>query len=65
MVNAGNVDQGAAHAVGSLEHLEEIESGRVMRRLGEVVDLLDRTHAVSARDAAQELREYACGRRAA
>ncbi|QJS14501.1 hypothetical protein HKX69_20380 [Streptomyces argyrophyllae] len=64
LVTVGNVDEGAAHAVESLGHLEEVESGRVMRRLTEVVDLLERRDAVSARDAAQELREYVHERRA-
>jgi lipopolysaccharide biosynthesis regulator YciM len=65
LISAGDVDEGAGHAVQSLNHLEEVESGRVMRRLTEVVDLLDQVDAVSARDAAQELREYVHERRAA
>ncbi|WP_233273565.1 hypothetical protein [Streptomyces broussonetiae] len=65
LVNAGNVDEGAAHAVESLGHLEEVESERVMRRLNEVVDLLDQRNAVSARNATQELREYVHERGAA
>lgn len=58
LIDAGEPDEGAAHAVESLGHLEEVESGRVMRRLGEVVTLLDGTDSTATRDAAQELREY-------
>ncbi|EYT78277.1 hypothetical protein CF54_38165 [Streptomyces sp. Tu 6176] len=65
LVNADSVDEGAAHAVESLEHLEEVESGRVTRRLTEVIDLLDKRDAVSARDATRELRDYLHERRAA
>ncbi|MFF4900396.1 hypothetical protein [Streptomyces sp. NPDC001068] len=65
LVNADDVDEGAAQAVDSLGHLEEVESGRVMRRLTEVVDLLDGRDASSARDATQELSEYIYERGAA
>ncbi|MFD9256809.1 hypothetical protein [Streptomyces bottropensis] len=58
LVRAGEVDEGAAEAVGSLEHLEEVESGRVTRRLAEVHGLLDDVDATSARTAAGELAEY-------
>lgn len=58
LVKAGEVDEAAAHAVESLEHLEEVESGRVMRRLGDVAGALRDVDAVSARDAAEELTEY-------
>lgn len=58
LVQAGEVDEGAAEAVGSLTHLEEVESGRVMRRLAEVRGLLDGVDATSAREAAEELTEY-------
>jgi hypothetical protein len=58
LVQAGEVDEGATEAVGSLEHLEEVESGRVTRRLTEVRELLDGVDATSARDAAEELTEY-------
>jgi hypothetical protein len=47
LVISGEVDEGAAHAVASLEHLEE------------VAGLLGDVGAVSAREAAQELSEYA------
>ncbi|GAA2463184.1 hypothetical protein GCM10010405_54530 [Streptomyces macrosporus] len=58
LLQAGEVDEGAAHAVESLEHLEEVESGRVMRRLTEVAGLLREVDAVSAREAAEELTEH-------
>ncbi|MFI0934555.1 hypothetical protein ACH4RG_22895 [Streptomyces sp. NPDC021019] len=59
LINAGEIDEGAAHAVGSLEHLEEVESGRVLRILNEVTDALTVVDARSARQAAEELTEYA------
>ncbi|WP_241266121.1 hypothetical protein [Streptomyces boncukensis] len=65
LVNAGEVDEGAAHAVDSLDHLAEVESGRVLRRLNEVVGLLADVDAVSARHAADELTEYAHAKGAA
>ncbi|UWE10847.1 hypothetical protein [Actinacidiphila bryophytorum] len=65
LVDAGEVDEGAAHAVGSLEHLEEVESGRVMRRLTEVTGALRAVDSVSAHEAAEELREYAQAKEAA
>jgi len=58
LVQAGEVDEGAAEAVGSLTHLEEVESGRVTRRVTEVRGLLGSVDATSARDAAEELTEY-------
>ncbi|MFJ4695173.1 hypothetical protein [Streptomyces sp. NPDC088766] len=58
LVHAGEVDEAAKHAVESLEHLEEVESGRVTRRLGEVATLLRDVDAASARDAADQLTEY-------
>lgn len=58
LVQAGEVDEGAAEAVSSLEHLEEVESGRVTRRLAEVHRLLDGVDATSARAAGGELTEY-------
>jgi hypothetical protein len=59
LVRAGEVDEGAAYAVGSLERLEEVESGRVLRRVTEVADALRSVDAVSARDAAEQLTKYA------
>lgn len=58
LIQAGEVDEGAAHALGSLEHLEEVESGRVMRRLVEVRDRLATVDGTSARQAAEDLTEY-------
>ncbi|MGW9497967.1 hypothetical protein ACWG5P_26930 [Streptomyces prasinus] len=58
LVQAGEVDEGAAEAVTSLTHLEEVESGRVNRRVADVRDLLRSVDAVSAREATEELTEY-------
>ncbi|MGW6925622.1 hypothetical protein ACWGA9_30845 [Streptomyces sp. NPDC054950] len=58
LVQAGEIDEGAAVAVGSLEHLEEVESGRVTRRLAEVHELLAEVDAALAREASEELQEY-------
>jgi tetratricopeptide (TPR) repeat protein len=58
LIEAGDVDEGADHAVESLWHLEEVESGRVTRKLGEVTDLLHHSNAASARQAAEELTEF-------
>lgn len=65
LVDAGEVDEAAAHAVSSLEALEEVESGRVMRRLTNVTKTLRVLDARSARDAADELTEYARTKEAA
>ncbi|MCX5375918.1 hypothetical protein [Streptomyces sp. NBC_00091] len=65
LIAAGEVDEGAAHAVGSLEHLEEVESGRVTKRLAEVAGALGNVEAASAREAAGELAEYVRARGAA
>ncbi|MFE3204436.1 hypothetical protein [Embleya sp. NPDC059237] len=58
LIGAGEVDEGAAQATGSLDDLQEVESGRVTRRLTEVVGSLRAVDAVSARDATEELAEY-------
>ncbi|KPI33247.1 hypothetical protein OV450_1335 [Actinobacteria bacterium OV450] len=65
LVDAGEIDEGASHAVASLEHLEEVESGRVLRRLADVTSSLASIDAVSARAATAELTEYAQSRGAA
>jgi hypothetical protein len=65
LIKAGDVDEGAAHAVGSLEHLEEVESGRVTRRLQDVTGLLRRHDAPVARQAVDQLTGYARMRGAA
>ncbi|MFJ5840900.1 hypothetical protein ACIQGO_29845 [Streptomyces shenzhenensis] len=59
LVQAGEVDEGAEQAVESLDHLDEVESGRVTRRLAEVTSLLREVDAAGARDAADRLAEYA------
>lgn len=65
LVQAGEVDEGAAHAVESLEHLGEVESGRVMRQLTKVTGALRGADAATAREAAEELTEYAYAKGAA
>ncbi|MFF0448221.1 hypothetical protein ACFYT4_17735 [Streptomyces sp. NPDC004609] len=65
LIDAGEVDEGAARAVEALEHLEEVESGRVMRRLAEVAGALRHVDAVSARDAAEQLTQYSKAKGAA
>ncbi|ANS62352.1 hypothetical protein SLINC_0128 [Streptomyces lincolnensis] len=59
LVRAGEADEAAAEAVESLEHLEEVESGRVNRRLKEVTGLLRGVDTTAARDAADQLTEFA------
>ncbi|MFE6176065.1 hypothetical protein [Streptomyces sp. NPDC056464] len=58
LVHVGEVDEAAHEAVESLVHLEEVESGRVIRRLKEVTGHLKGVDAVSAREAAYRLTEY-------
>ncbi|MET9322021.1 hypothetical protein ABZX75_17770 [Streptomyces sp. NPDC003038] len=58
LVKAGEIDEGAARARESLDHLEEVESGRVMRKLNQVADALRDVDAVDARSVAEELTEY-------
>lgn len=65
LIHAGDADEGASHARDCLDHLDEIESGRVMRRLSEVAVLLDRVDAADSRDTAQQLRDYIHDRKAA
>ncbi|MCZ9347899.1 hypothetical protein NGM37_60490, partial [Streptomyces sp. TRM76130] len=65
LVRCGEVDEGAAQATESLGHLEEVESGRVLRRLSEVVDLLGDVDAVSARQATEALSAYVQERKCA
>ncbi|MET7937622.1 hypothetical protein [Streptomyces sp. NPDC005322] len=62
LVQAGEFDEGAAEALGSLGHLAEVESGRVTRRLHEVRALLGGVDAVSAREAVEGLTEYIQGK---
>jgi hypothetical protein len=65
LIRDGRVDEGAAQAVGSLEHLDEVESGRVTKRLGEVTALLRRKDAAGARAAVEELTAYSQAKGAA
>lgn len=65
LVKAGEVDEGAALALDSLEHMEEVESSRVMQRLADVTDLLRHIDARAAHAAVDELTEYARTRGAA
>ncbi|MGW4237437.1 hypothetical protein ACWEJP_11425 [Streptomyces sp. NPDC004749] len=65
LVEAGEVDEGATHAVESLRHLDEVESGRVMRRLTEVAGLLNASGAAGAREAAEALTDHVRSKRAA
>lgn len=58
LVRAGEVDEGAAEARGTLEQLVEVESGRVTRRLAEVRDLLAATNAAAARESVEALSAY-------
>ncbi|WP_245606273.1 hypothetical protein [Streptomyces himastatinicus] len=58
LVQAGEIDEGSAEAMDSLEHLDEVESGRVTRELHNIRALLGRADAVSARNAAEGLTEY-------
>ncbi|MFJ4621374.1 hypothetical protein [Streptomyces sp. NPDC088812] len=65
LVACGQADEAASQATESLGHLEEVESGRVLRRLSEVTVLLSNVDAVSAQQAAKELTEYVQERNAA
>lgn len=65
LIDAGEVDEGSAFAVESIEYVEEVESTRVMNRLAEVTGRLRSVDTVSARDAAEKLSEYAHSREAA
>jgi hypothetical protein len=58
LVQSGEAEEAAHQAVQSLEHLEEVESGRVTRRLKEVTGLLRCVDNASARDAAEQLHDY-------
>ncbi|MBP5936488.1 tetratricopeptide repeat protein [Streptomyces sp. LBUM 1476] len=58
LAHAGEADEAAAYAVESLDHLAEVESGRVTRRLREVTTLLRNVDAVTTRDAVGRLTQY-------
>ncbi len=61
MVQAGEVDGGAAEAVAALGHLAEVQSGRVVKRLVEVRDLLYDAGSKAARGCADELTHHLDG----
>ncbi|MFM9443540.1 hypothetical protein [Streptomyces acidiscabies] len=65
LAHAGEADEAAAHAVESLDHLAEVESGRVTRRLKEVTALLRTVDAAATRDAVGRLTEHIESRGAA
>lgn len=65
LIAAGEVDEGAAYALESLDHIEEVESARVMLRLNEAADVLSTLDATPARDAADTLTTYLHERQAA
>ncbi|MFD9716807.1 hypothetical protein [Streptomyces sp. NPDC059076] len=65
LIAAGEADEGAAYALESLSHMNEVESGRVIQRLAEVADDLSAVDAACAREAADGLTEYARAREAA
>ncbi|MEV4503798.1 hypothetical protein [Streptomyces klenkii] len=58
LVQAGEAEEAAAEAVASLEHLAEVESGRVVRRLAEVRDLLASTGGAGMRAPVEALTDY-------
>ncbi|WBB59295.1 hypothetical protein O7599_27500 [Streptomyces sp. WMMC500] len=58
LINAREVDEGAAEAMSAIEQLAEVESQRVNRRVVEVRDLLAAADAASARETAEALAEY-------
>jgi hypothetical protein len=58
LVQAGEVEEAAAEAVGSLGHLAEVQSGRVSKRLVEVRDLLQVHGSAAAREPADVLTDH-------
>ncbi|MEU8543019.1 hypothetical protein AB0C52_24045 [Streptomyces sp. NPDC048717] len=65
LLDAGEADEAAHQAVSSLEHLEEVESGRVSRKLNKVTTALKTIDAASARSAVDTLNDYVHERGAA
>ncbi|MEU5398966.1 hypothetical protein ABZ348_06650 [Streptomyces sp. NPDC005963] len=59
LVKADEAEEGAAYAVETLEQLDEVESGRVLRQLAEVAHALRPVDTASARNAVEQLDEYA------
>lgn len=58
LVQAGDIDEGAAQTVGSLGQLAEVESGRVTRRLFEVRGMLAAVDTAAARNAVEAVSEH-------
>jgi hypothetical protein len=58
LVRAGEVDEGGAEAVGALDQLAEVQSGRVTSRLAEVRDLLAGSDSTTAREPADILTDH-------
>lgn len=58
LVLAGEIDEAASEAVASLPHLEEVESGRVIRRLKEVRNLLAKNDSRTTADPVEVLSDY-------
>lgn len=58
LLKTGETEEGTAQAVAHLDHIGEVESGRVTQRLQDVTTLLRTSTATIARDAADELTEY-------
>jgi hypothetical protein len=58
LVRAGEVDEGGAEAVGALDQLAEVQSGRVTSRLVEVRDLLASSDSTAAREPAAVLTDH-------
>lgn len=65
LIDAGEVDEGAASITGALGNAKELDSGRVTDRLTKIADTLRTVDAVSAREATEALKEYAETKRAA
>ncbi|MFE3017741.1 hypothetical protein [Streptomyces sp. NPDC059256] len=65
LVQADEVEEGAAYAVETLGHLDEVESGRVLCRLAEVAHALRPVDTASARNAVEQLDDYARSKSAA
>lgn len=65
LIDAGEVDEGAAHVTTALANVEEIDSGRVTGRLVKIADALRTVDTASAREATDALTEYAQTKRAA
>lgn len=58
LVQGGEVEEGASEALGSLDHLAEVQSGRVTKRLSEVRDLLAASDSTAAREPREALTDH-------